>query len=51
MKINRQIYEELEERYKILKVSDIDHKAPTSEELEQNDIVYSRKSLLCTWRI
>ena len=44
MKINRQIYEELEERYKILKVSDIDHKAPTSEELEQNDIVYSRKA-------
>jgi len=42
--INRQIYEELEERYKILKVSDIDHKAPTSEELEQNDIVYSRKA-------
>ena len=44
MKINRQIYEELEERYKILKVSDIDHKAPTSEELEQNDIDYSRKA-------
>lgn len=33
MKINRQIYEELEERYKILKVSDIDHKAPTRDEL------------------
>lgn len=44
MKINRQIYEELKERYKILKVSDIDHKVPTSEELERNDIVYSRKA-------
>lgn len=44
MKINRQIYEELKEKYRILKVSDIDHKAPTSEELEQNDIVYSRKA-------
>lgn len=44
MNINRQIYEELKEKYRILKVSDIDHKAPTSEELEQNDIVYSRKA-------
>ena len=39
MKINMKIYEELEQKYKILKVSDIEHKAPTSEELEQNDIV------------
>ena len=30
MKINMKIYEELEQKYKILKVSDIDHKAPTS---------------------
>lgn len=44
MSINREIYNELQEKYKILKVSDIDHKAPTSEELEQNDIVYSRKA-------
>ena len=44
MKINGQIYEELKKKYKILKVSDIDHKVPTSEELEQNDIVYSRKA-------
>jgi DNA gyrase/topoisomerase IV subunit A len=44
MKINMKIYEELEQKYKILKVSDIDHKAPTDEELEQNDIVYSRKA-------
>jgi len=62
MKINRQIYEELEERYKILKerVSILESnnyllvqknrtlekntQAPTSEELEQNDIVYSRKA-------
>ena len=39
MKINGQIYEELKKKYKILKVSDIEHKVPTSEELEQNDIV------------
>ena len=43
-KVNRDIYAELEKKYKILKVSDIDHKAPTTEELEQNDIVYSRKA-------
>ena len=30
MKINGQIYEELKKKYKILKVSDIDHKVPTS---------------------
>lgn len=44
MRINREIYEELKLKYKILKVSDIDHKRPTQEELEQNDIVYSRKA-------
>ena len=43
-KINYEIYEELKRKYKILKVSDIDHKIPTKEELEQNDIVYSRKA-------
>lgn len=43
-KINREIYNELKEKYKILKNSDIDHKKPTDEELEQNDIVYSRKA-------
>lgn len=44
MKINREIYNELKEKYKILKCSDIEHKEPTSEDLEQNDIVYSRKA-------
>jgi hypothetical protein len=44
MKINSEIYNELKEKYKILKVSDIDHKAPTKEEIEQNDVVYSRKA-------
>ena len=43
-KINNEIYEELKEKYKILKVSDVDHREPTKEELEQNDIVYSRKA-------
>ena len=44
MKINMQIYKELKEKYKILKVSDADHRAPTNEEIEQNDIVFSRKA-------
>lgn len=44
MRINRKIYEELEAKYKILKVSDIDHEEPSKEELKQNDIVYSRKA-------
>lgn len=44
MKINREIYNELKEKYKILKLTDIDHREPTSEELEHNDIVYSRKA-------
>ena len=43
-KINMQIYEELKEKYKILKVSDAKHRAPTKEELEKNDIVFSRKA-------
>ena len=42
--INKEIYKELKNKYKIAKVSDIDHKKPTDEELEQNDIVYSRKA-------
>ena len=44
MAINMKIYDELKEKYKILKVSDVNHKEPTKEELEQNDIVYSRKA-------
>ncbi len=43
-KINREIYEELKNKYKILKISDIDHKSPSEEELNNNDIVYSRKA-------
>lgn len=43
-RINIEIYKELKEKYKILKLTDIDHREPTSEELEQNDIVYSRKA-------
>lgn len=44
MAINRQIYSELKEKYKILKVSDANHRNPTEEELKNNDIVYSRKA-------
>nr|DAY63164.1 MAG TPA: hypothetical protein [Caudoviricetes sp.] len=44
MAINRQIYSELQKKYKILKVSDINHKEPTKEQLEHYDIVYSRKA-------
>ncbi len=44
MAINREIYSELQEKYKILKVSDVDHKSPTEDELNNNDIVYSRKA-------
>lgn len=43
-KINNAMYKELREKYKILKVSDVDHRLPTNEELEQNDIVISRKA-------
>lgn len=44
MQINKEIYNALKNKYKILKCSDIDHKQPTNEELNQNDIVYSRKA-------
>ena len=44
MAINRQIYSELQKKYKILKVSDINHKEPTKEQLEHYDVVYSRKA-------
>lgn len=43
-KINKEIYKELQGKYKILKISDVAHKSPTEEELENNDIVYSRKA-------
>lgn len=43
-KINKQILEELENKYKICKVSDINHKEPTKEQLEENDIVFSRSA-------
>lgn len=45
-KINREIYKELQDKYKILKISDMktEHKSPSKEELEKNDIVYSRKA-------
>jgi hypothetical protein len=41
---NREIYEELKSKYKILKISDIDYRQPSEEQLENNDIVYSRKA-------
>lgn len=44
MAINQEIYNELKEKYKILKVSDVDHRNPTEDELKDNDIVYSRKA-------
>lgn len=44
MSINREIYNELQGKYKILKVSDANHRTPTEEELKSNDIVYSRKA-------
>ena len=43
-KINREIYKELQDKYKILKISDLKHESPTEEELEKNDIVYSREA-------
>lgn len=43
-KINREIYKELQDKYKILKISDWKHESPTEEELEKNDIVYSREA-------
>lgn len=45
MKINREIYKELKEKYKILKLSDFGYdKEPTEQELNNNDIIYSRKA-------
>lgn len=47
-KINREIYSELKEKYKILKVEEIlrdkSFRIPTEDELNNNDIVYSRKA-------
>lgn len=43
-KINKEILEELKNRYKICKVSDANHKEPTKEQLEENDIVFSRSA-------
>ena len=42
--INYEIYNELKSKYKILKLSDINHKSPTKEDLDNYDIVYSRKA-------
>lgn len=42
--INKEILKEIKQKYKICKVSDIDHKEPTQEQLNYNDIVYSRKA-------
>ena len=42
--INREIYEELQDKYKILKTSDWGHRRPSEEELKNNDIVYSREA-------
>lgn len=44
MRINREIYGELKQKYKILKISDIDHTSPTGKQLAEYDIVYSRKA-------
>lgn len=43
-KINREIYKELQGKYRILKISDISHILPSEEELKNNDIVYSREA-------
>lgn len=43
-KINKEIYIELKSKYKILKLSDVNHKLPTQEQLDNYDIVYSRKA-------
>lgn len=40
--INREIYNELKAKYKILRLSDI--RCPTQEELDNNDIVIYRKA-------
>lgn len=41
-RINRKIYLELKNKYKILQVFNFDE--PTEEQLSNNDIVYSRKA-------
>lgn len=43
-KINMEIYNDLKQKYKILKVSDVDHKEASKEQLEKYDIVFSRKA-------
>ena len=43
-RINREIYKELKSKYKILKTSDVNHRTPSEEELNNNDIVYSRQA-------
>lgn len=43
-KINREIYKELQGKYRILKISDISHISRSEEELKNNDIVYSREA-------
>ena len=43
-KSNRDAYNELKERYKILKLSDVYHKQPTQEQLDNYDIVFSRSA-------
>lgn len=42
-KSNLEAYKELQEKYKILKLSDYNYRRPTEVELAKNDIVYSRK--------
>lgn len=42
--MNREIFQELRNKYKICKISDVSHKEPTKEQLEENDIVYSRSA-------
>ena len=43
-KINKEILGELKNKYKICKVSDVYHKQPSQEQLDNNDIVYSREA-------
>lgn len=42
--MNKQIFQNLKSKYKICKVSDVNHKEPTAEQLNENDIVYSRSA-------
>lgn len=43
-KSNREAYNELQEKYKILTLPVNGHRQPTQEELDNYDIVYSRKA-------